>query len=153
MNDWFAKRELPRLDLDIAVWIYAVPSTQEAAKPPVVKDFKDLSEYDDDELRMVQAMDISGGGMSLFFDANQADYINRIIDQNSRIGMTFFIPDPENPTQIRAISEFRWEEEVKVAQKEGKRIGLRFVRIKPSDRDVIVNWVIKKMIEKGLEGR
>ena len=91
--------------------------------------------------------------MSLFFDAAQADYINRVIEQNSRIGMTFFIPDPDNPTQIRAISEFRWAEEIKDAQKNGKRIGLRFVRIKPSDRDVIVNWVIKKMIEKGLEGR
>lgn len=152
--DWYAQRDLPRLDLDIAVWVYRL-STVKVPKPILEgkASAQNLDQYDDNELRRVQSKDLSGGGMLVYFDDSQAEYIRSVIANKEKLGLTFFIPDPEHPAQVRAISEIRWCEDPAEEEKKGIRIGCRFIRIRPADKDLIINYVIKKMIEKGLEER
>ncbi len=149
-EDWFAKRELPRLELNIAVWVYTVAMPKTGDARAQWRDSVLADAYRDEDLRRVYALDISGGGMCVCFDVQQLEYLRSIFEQKALVGLTFFVPDPENPVQIHAVSEIRWSEEFNEEKQHGMRVGVRFIKLKPSDRDVIINWIIKRHIEKGL---
>lgn len=131
------QREYARLDQEFTVFFDVVPnSIQKPVEFPK---------------RKGTAKNISGGGLYFISSKMHQGIIRKLLGHFNKLSLEFYLPDFQN--KIRALGEVRWVK--------GKlrwwnifardwELGVRFIYIRPEDRDSIIKYIINKQIEDHL---
>lgn len=131
------QREYTRLDQEFVVFFDVV---QNSLQKPV--------EF---PRRKGTAKNISGGGLYFVPSRMYKRIVKKLLGHFNKLSMEFNLPDFQN--KVRVLGEVRWVK--------GKlqwwnilarhwELGVRFVYIRPEDRDSIIKYIINKQIEDHL---
>lgn len=131
------QREYTRLDQEFRVYFDVVPNS--------------LQKPTDFPRREGIAKNISGGGIYFVSSKMYKGIIKRLLGHFSKLSMEFCLPDFQD--KIKVLGEVRWVKgRLQWWDILGRRweLGVRFIYIRPEDRDSIIKYIINKQIENHL---
>lgn len=131
------QREYPRLEEEFIVYFGVVPGNTER---PITR-----------PRRKGTAKNISGGGLYLVSPRMSQGVIKKLLRKINKLSIEFYLPDFQY--KIDVLGEVRWVRDGigwwNIFPRHWE-LGVRFVYIKPEDKDSIIKYVINRQIERHL---